>query len=180
MKILLAVLTFTLAHVASANEPWMYPINIDSSPTPAELSSMRMSNSYAADSDGARPFEGTARVVDADVATFDEIVKWYADKIGETRLPKTLERFVNEGKAGPGIGFFRTAELSLSTHLSFRFMPEQKHITILHADKTGDVVAISLLGLNQETNIQVIRHSRHPQAVAQNGGEPADAHESPN
>ena len=180
MKILLALLTFTLAHVAdaAADEPWMYPVKIDSSPTPAELSSLKTSNTYAADSDGARPFEGTTRVVDADVATFSEIVKWYADRIGETRLPKTLDRFVNEGKTGPGIGFFKTAELSLSTHLSFRFMPEQKHITILHAEKTGDVVAISLLGLNNETNIQVLRHRGHVQAVAQNAGEPSDAPES--
>ena len=179
MKILLALLTFTLAHAAAADEPWMYPVKVDSSPTPAELSSLKMSNTYAADSDGARPFEGTTRVVDADVATFAEIVRWYADRVGETRLPKTLDRFVNEGKTGPGIGFFKTAESSLSTHLSFRFLPEQKHITILHAEKSGDVVAISLLGLNHETNIQVLRHRRHAHAIAQRDGEPDDARESP-
>ncbi len=180
MKILITVLASTLSIVAAADEPWMYPVNIDSSPTPAELSSLRMGNSYAADSEGFRPFEATTRVVDADVATFGEIVEWYAGKLGETRLPQTLDRFVTEGKTGPGIGFFKTAQLSLSTHLSIRFTPDHKHITILHAEKAGDVVAISLLGLNHETNIQVLRHSRQPQAVAQNGDEPADAHQSPN
>ena len=164
MKILITVLASTLSIVAAADEPWMYPVNIDSSPTPAELSSLRMGNSYAADSEGFRPFEATTRVVDADVAT---------------RLPQTLDRFMTEGKTGPGIGFFKTAQLSLSTHLSIRFTPDHKHITILHAEKAGDVVAISLLGLNHETNIQVLRHSRHPQAVAHNG-EPADARQSPN
>jgi len=157
----------------------MYPVKIDSSPTHAELSSLKMSSTYAADSDGARPFQGTTRVVHVDVATFDEIVKWYADRIGETRLPKTLNRFVNDGKTGPGIGFFKTAELSLATHLSFRFTPEQKHITILHAEETGDVVAVSLLGLNHETNIHVLRHRRHAHAIAQKAGEPDDARESP-
>ncbi|WP_146534867.1 hypothetical protein [Rubripirellula reticaptiva] len=157
----------------------MYPVNVDLPLSRVELSSMRMSNSYAADSDGVKPFEGTTRVVHVDVATFDEIVKWYAERIGETRLPQTLDRFVDEGKTGPGIGFFKTAELSLASHLSFRFTPEQKHITILHTEETGDVVAVSLLGLNHETNIHVLRHRRHAHAIAPKAGEPDDARESP-
>ena len=175
MKSLLIILICTLASVVSAVEPWMYPVDISSSPTIADISSLTMKSSYTADTNGFRPFEGTTRVVDADVATFREIVKWYADKAGETRLPKTLDRYVTDGKSGPGIGFFKTAQSSLSTHLAFRFLPDQKHITLLHAENNGDVVAISLLGLNHETSIQVIRHYRNPKAIAQKNEESTQA-----
>ncbi len=137
-------------------------------------------DSFAADVDGVRPFECTTRVVDANVTSFQEIVKWYTDKIGETQLAKNLDRFMNEGKPGPHLFRFKSGPMALSTHLTFRFKLEQKQITILHAEEDGDVVAISLLGLDSETSIQVLRHHPSSQARTQNGGEPSDARESPN
>ncbi|QDT07758.1 hypothetical protein K227x_61860 [Rubripirellula lacrimiformis] len=175
MKILIAILMCVFATTVDADEPWMYPVAIASSPTNAELHSAMTKQSFAADRDGIRSFECTTRVVDANVASFQEIVKWYADLVGETQLVNTLNRFVAEGKPGPGIGFFQTTSMSLSTHLAFRFMPDQKQITILRAEDDGDVVAISLLGLERETSIQVLRHHPSSKAVAQDSGERSDA-----
>lgn len=178
MKILFASLMCALANIACADEPWMYPVAKPPTPTLAEFQSAITTESFAADADGYRPFECTTRVVDANVASFKEIVKWYADKTGETQLSQTLDRFIHKGISGPGIGMFKTAPMAFSTHLTYRFKPEQKHITILHAEEAGDVVAISLLGLDRETSIQVLRHNPNLQAPARNGGEPSDVRES--
>jgi hypothetical protein len=60
-----------------------------------------------------------------------------------------------------------------STHLTYRFTSQQKQITILHAEESGDIVTLSLLGLDHETSIQVLRHHPNPKALASKGGEPS-------
>ena len=176
MKVLLSILTCVVACTANADEPWMYPISISTSPTLADLTSATVKKSHAGESNGVRPLEGTTRVVDANVASSQEIVKWYSDQIGETQLPKFLERFVNGGNAGPGIGFFETRPMARSTHLTYRLTLKQKQITIRHAKDSGDVVAISLPGSEGETGIHVLRHRLSDQALSRNGGELGNAH----
>tara|TARA_R110002167_G_scaffold68493_2_gene193276 strand:+ start:628 stop:927 length:300 start_codon:yes stop_codon:yes gene_type:complete len=58
MKLLLSILACIHACTANADEPWMYPVSIPTSPTLAELKSATMKVSYV-ESNGAKPFEGT-------------------------------------------------------------------------------------------------------------------------
>ncbi len=161
------------------NEPWMYPVDMPASPTIKQMNSLIRKTGFV-ETLGVRIFTSTTTVVPTEAADLEEIVKWYADKLGETSLSLYLDRFVSTGISGPGIGIFKTGQIMSSTHLTYRFTPEQKQITILHPEETGDVVAISLLGLDSETSIQVLRHHPNPQALARNDGEPSDARESPN
>ncbi len=156
------------------DEPWMYPADMPASPTIKQTNSLIRKTGFM-ETRGVRIFTSTSTVVPTEVASFEEIVKWYADKIGETKISYFLDRFVGTGISGPGIGMFKTQQMALSTHLTYRFTAEQKQITILHSEETGDVVTISLLGLDRETSIQVVRHHPNPQTLARNGGEPFDA-----
>lgn len=146
---------------AEADEPWMYPAAVPASPTIEQINSLSRKTGFT-ESLGVRIFTSNTTAVPAEVTSFEVIVKWYADKIGETQLSNSLDRFVNTGVSGPGVGIFKTASMASSTHLTYRFTSEQKQITILHAEENGDVVTISLLGLDRETSIQVLRHHPNP------------------
>ncbi|WP_442511272.1 hypothetical protein SH528x_002942 [Novipirellula sp. SH528] len=176
MKFLLSIFVCVLACTANAEESWMYPVAIPTSPTQAELNSATMKVSYV-ESNGAKPFEGTRRVVHADVASFQDIVKWYSEQTGDTELPKVLKKFVerDEGEAKSGNGYTKDLSTIFSTHLAYRFTPAQKQITILHIEASGDVVAISLLGLEHETSIHVIRHRPNRQSISKNGDESSES-----
>ena len=161
------------ANRAEADEPWMYPAVTPASPTIDQINLLRKKTGFV-ETLGVRMFTSTTRVVPADVASFNEIVKWYADSIGETSLSFYLDRFAKTGISGPEIGIFEPVlPTPSSTHLTYRFTSQQKQITILHAEENGDVVTISLLGLDRETSIQVLRHHPNPKPLARNGGEPS-------
>ena len=183
MKILVAILTCAIASIASADNPWMFPVDYpspESAQYRTQFMSATTSNSFIETADGSRPFDCTTRIVDVNVASFREIVKWYSEKFGEKQLVKNLESFMDKGDPEQSrsdakplrLYDFESLHMARSTHFNFRFTPEQRQITILHAEKNGDVVAISLLGNDHETSIQVIRHSPPLQALAQKDGEP--------
>jgi hypothetical protein len=152
------------------DEPWMYAVDMPASPTIKQMNSLIQKTGYV-ETRGARIFTSTTTVVPKEVASFEGIVKWYAEKLGERRLSYFLDRFVETGISGPGLGMFETEQLASATHLTYRFTSEQKQVTILHAEENGDVVTISLLGLEPETSIQVLRHYPNVAAPAQNGGQ---------
>lgn len=155
MKLLVVVLIGLLAGQVQGIEPWMYPVS-DSS---RDLRSKTVANSYV-ETEGFRSLEGSARVVDAKVASFSEIVKWYCDQCGETQLLKSLQRYEAGGSPGAGIGVFDSQSTALATHLIYRFTPNHKQVTIIHNDKSGDVIAISLLGLEDATSVHVVRQRK--------------------
>ena len=160
-------------NIGEADEPWMYPVEAPVSPTIDQINALIIRTGFT-ETRGLRKFTSTTRSVPSDVASFEGIVKWYADKVGETTLSYYLDRFVNTGVSGPGVGIFDDVPTASSTHLTYRFTSEQKQITVLHVEENGDVVTISLLGSDRETNIQILRRHANPQAVARNGGEPRD------
>ncbi|MCS7467242.1 hypothetical protein NZK35_11370 [Stieleria sp. ICT_E10.1] len=146
-----------------ADEPWMYPLTISDSPDRQELNSLAMSGSYV-ESGGIRISEATSRVIHAEVASFGEIVKWYSAKLGDTKLSQALEAFDEHSAGEPDFRQDRSVGFAVptTTHLTYRFTPDAKSITILHAEDEGDRVAISLLGTKTETAIEVIRRFAMP------------------
>lgn len=186
MRILVAILTCAFTSIASADEPWMFPVDFPTAATAqyrVHFMSAVTSNSFIEIADGSRPFDCTTRIVDVNVASFQEIVKWYSEKIGETQLAKKLESFIAKSEPAQSrsdanplrLYDFESLQMARSTHLNFRFTPEHKQITILHAEENGDIVSISLLGNDRETSIQVVRHAPPPKALARNGSEPSVA-----
>ncbi|WP_145386246.1 hypothetical protein [Stieleria neptunia] len=141
----------------------MYPLTISNSPDRQELNSLTMSESYV-ESGGIRISEATSRVIHAEVASFGEIVKWYSAKLGDTKLSQALEAFDQHSAGEPDFRQDRSVGFAVptTTHLTYRFTPDAKSITILHADDAGDRVAISLLGTKTETAIEVIRRFAMP------------------
>ncbi|MCO8122900.1 hypothetical protein NHH03_14220 [Stieleria sp. TO1_6] len=115
-------------------------------------------------SQGRKVSTGTSRVIQADVASFADIVQWYSDRLGGSEIPEALVTFNQLAKAEQHSreGISRDLAAILSTHLTYKFTSVQKQITILHAESSGDLVAIVLLGTEHETSIQILRRCMNP------------------
>jgi hypothetical protein len=160
MKFLVFVVACALTYTTQADEPWMYPVAITPS-TLKEMSSLTLRKAYV-ETLGVRTFDGTSRTIDADVASFDDIVKWYSEKLGGTELPKALETFKQNATENPERrdGYSRSLLVHPGTLLTYRFVPAAKQVTLLHAVDGSDLVVVSLQGTEHETCIQVLRHYR--------------------
>lgn len=144
---------------AEADEPWMYPVETPASPTINQMNSLIRKTGFV-ETLGARVFTSTTRAVPADVASFEDIVKWYSDKLGDTDIPKSLDSFnkSNADAATARDGFSKSFIAAPAAHTRFRFTPDQKQITTMLSIDGGDTVAISLIGTKSETSIHVMRH----------------------
>lgn len=142
-------------------EPWMYRVMIAGSPSSVELRSQAMSMGYL-ESGGIRISESTSRVIQNEVASFEVIGKWYATKLGATKLSQVLENLNEPTVATPAFRPATPLAIPMTTNLTYRFTPTAKQISILHIDENDDIVAISLLGTASETSIEVIRRFTKP------------------
>ena len=144
---------------AEADEPWMYPVEMPASPTINQLNSLIRKNGFV-ESLGVRIFTSTTTAVPADVARFEDIVKWYSDKLGDTDIPKSLDSFNKSNADATKVrdGVSKSFIAAPTAHTRFRFTPDQKQITIMLSIDGGDTVAVSLIGTKDETSIHVIRH----------------------
>lgn len=104
----------------------------------------------------------TSREVHTSVASFEQIVKWYSERLVVPDLPKKLAVFSKRVDAEPGhraehvtrAGVDPTQTQALVTSW---FTSNLKQVTTLFPDKNGDVIAISILGMGEKTRILVMR-----------------------
>lgn len=148
--ILLAVATSTVV----AEETWMYPVQSPGS-------------SGFVKSNDVRTASHASRIIDVEFASFDDVLKWYSDKIDSAAVPDALVQYkkrkpdaadVNHGSATAHNG-----DSGRTTIVTYVFTPDRKHITILHPIDDGGIVVISLLGTAKDTGIQIIQ--RHTSAT---------------
>jgi len=160
MKIFTLILVCAFPCITSANEPWMYPLAVGPNPSLTELNSQSLRINYV-EFGGVRISDCSSRAVDADVASFDAIVKWYSDKLGSTDLTGKLASYNSRAEEAPDSQHGQVIGPTASAPtILYRFTPAHKQITIVPPIDDGDIVAVSLHGTNAETRIQVVR--RHP------------------
>ena len=162
MKFLAFLVTIAFVHTAGADEPWMYPVDVQALVTPEMHNSHAVKIARVSRLDAIHS-EVSTRIVDADVASFEDIAKWYSEKLGGTDLPSVLASYNErpndssevQDSVLPGV-----IAPSLAS-LTYRFTPKQKQITILPADSDGHLVAVWLLQDERQTRIQVVRRYVH-------------------
>ena len=149
------------------DESWMYPAAMPTSPTIDQMNSLRLKTAWV-ESLGVRIYTSNSTVVPANVASFEAIVKWYSDKLGDTDIPRSLDSFNNlsaDDATRVRSGASKSFIAAPAAHTIYSFTPDQKQITIMLSIDGGDVVAVSLVGTKPETSILVMRHHSN-----QNGG----------
>lgn len=94
MKFLAFLVTFAFVHTAGADEPWMYPIDVKVLVTPDMHNSHAIKIARVSRPDAIHS-EVSTRMIDADVASFEDIAKWYSEskrpvnRIFQASLPHT-------------------------------------------------------------------------------------------
>jgi hypothetical protein len=168
MKIFTFIVVCAFNYAATAGEPWMYPVSVSSPVSLNEITSQSLYIGYI-ESHGVRISDSSSRTVHADVASFQDVIKWYSKKIGGTDLPKKLDAYSTRAPDASdvqnGTAFNLNFKENPVTLLTYRFTPAHKQVTFLRHVDNGDVVAVSLLGIKGETSIQVVR--RHPESPEQ-------------
>ncbi len=161
MRILVFVIACALTSTGGADDAWMFPLKIEIPTTQVEMDSLMMREMYA-ELHGTRYAENTSREVHTSVASFEDIVKWYAERLVVPDLPKKLAAFNKRVVAEPE---HRAEHLSRPDDdptkaqplVTSWFTSNQKQVTTLFPDENGDVIAISILGMEEKTRILVMR-----------------------
>lgn len=138
----------------------MYPIAFEPPISREELESITTKRVTSSEVRGTSNAVNTSRVVHDSVASFDEIVKWYSDRLGVPGLPEKLSAFNAKVAGAPEHsieGGTWTEDKPTETLISYWFAANQKHVTFLLTEEGGNAVAVSLLGLTDKTRIQVMR-----------------------
>jgi hypothetical protein len=145
---------------ADADEPWMYPVSCEPPLSAVELNSMRTSVHYANVRDG-KFAENTSRTVHQSVASFDDIVKWYSERLNVPDLPEKLSAFNARVADDPESSVedltWPKDNPIIPIVVTHWFTANQKQITFLLPEESGSIVAVSILGMKANTRIQVMR-----------------------
>ena len=166
MKTLMLALVLALATSATASEPWLYPVTTDTPPRSAsELNSLSQRTAYVEHLD-VRTLDSVSTTIHSGVASLDDIVKWYSEKLGGTDLPKAIASYDErkEDAEPTRDGFATNLPARPSALIRYRFTPTHKQITILPPADGGDTVVVSLLGTKNETSIHVVRRHANQNA----------------
>lgn len=171
MKTLLFIMMCAIAWPANADEPWMYPVPFEIPRSRDEWDSMRMLV-HSVEAHGTRYAENTSRIVPESVASFDDIVKWYSERLKVSDLTEELSEFNARDADDPGMSAEGLTwpkdnpKKPVRTLVTHWFTTNQKQITFLLPEESGSIVAVSLLGVKGKTKIQVMR--RRTEEIADN------------
>ena len=145
-----------LCTALSAEETWMYPV-------------LSPGSSGVHKSNDVRIADYSTQVIDREFATFDEILKWYCDRIGSATVSDALIKYKKRPSDAAdvhhGSAIARNGDSGRTTIVTYVFTPTHSQITMLHPVEAGGVLAISLLGTEQNTGIQIIRRHREVPAA---------------
>ena len=165
MRFLAFLVSFAFVHTAGADEPWMYPIDVKVLVTPEMQNSHAIKIARVSRPDAIHS-EVSTRMIDADVASFEDIASWYSEKLGGTDLASLLASYNERREHSSDVqdGILPSVIAPSLASLTYRFTPKQKQITILPAESEADFVAVWLLQEERQTRIQVVRRYGHTTA----------------
>ncbi|TWT79725.1 hypothetical protein CA13_11320 [Planctomycetes bacterium CA13] len=158
MRLLVFMTLFALPLIACAEESWMFPVTMDSPTAKVQLDSLRIAESYVEEIGGRNAI--TSRVIHSSVASFDEIVKWYSDRLITPDLSEKVADYDRRSAVAPELCVehgINPKDDPTKAIVTYWFTPTLKQITTLFTNDEGGVIAILLLGTENQTRIQVMR-----------------------